>query len=66
LPSSLINDNNYVQNKTNAFLQNNPKANENYARDVVYYDIARIEKKRGICEKINNDYLKRSCYNSVF
>ena len=65
LPTSLINDNNYIQNKINSFLKNNPNADENYARDVVYRDIARIEKKPEICDQIKNEYLKKSCYNAV-
>jgi hypothetical protein len=64
-PSSLINDKNYIQNKINSFLKNNPNADENYARDVVYRDIARIEKKPAICDQIKNEYLKKSCYNAV-
>ena len=63
--SSLINDENYVRTQMNAFLKNNPNANENYARDVVYRNIASIEKNPEICLKINDEYLKKSCYNAV-
>ena len=65
VPTSLINDKNYLQNEINSFLKNNPTANENYARDVIYRNVARKEKKLSICEKINNEDIKKSCYNAV-
>ena len=63
--TSLIDNEEYVRNKINDFLKINPNANENYARDVVYRDIAREEKNSAICDKINDGYLKQSCYNAV-
>ena len=65
LPTGLINDENYVQNQINAFLKNNPNADESYARDVVYRDIARTEKNVKICYMIKDEYLKTSCHNAV-
>ncbi len=62
---SLIDDEAYVQNKMNSFWEKNPNADESYVRDVVYRDIARAEKNPEICELIQDDYLKRSCYNAV-
>lgn len=63
--SSLIYDENYIRDQINEYLKNNPTANESYARDVVYRDIARIEKNAEICEKIENEDIKFSCYNAV-
>ena len=63
LPASLINDEQHVQDKMNAFLKNNPNANENYARDVVYHDIAIEEKNQSICEQIKSESLKKDCNN---
>jgi hypothetical protein len=63
LPKSLASDNNYVQNKVNSFLKNNPNANESYATDVVYHDVAIKEKNSSICENIKTEWLKKDCYN---
>ncbi len=65
LSNSLINDENHVQNQINNFLKNNPNADETYARDVIYRDIARKEKNPAICAQIKDEYLKKSCQNAV-
>jgi len=65
LQNSLINDENYVQGKINAYLKDNPRATEDYARDVVYLDIARAEKNAAICDKIKDSEIKYFCSNAV-
>jgi hypothetical protein len=64
-PNSLIDDENYVQGKINDYLKDNPRATEDYARDVVYLDIARAEKNAAICDKIKDSELKYFCSNAV-
>jgi hypothetical protein len=60
---SLIYNKEYVKNKMEEFLKDNPKANESYAKDVVYHDIAIAEKNSAICEKIKTEWLREDCYN---
>ncbi len=57
-----INDEEYIQNQIKNFLQSNPTANETYARDVVYWDIAKKEKNSNICDMIKTESVKQSCY----
>jgi len=60
---SLITNKTYIRNRVNSFLNDNPKANESYAEDVVYHDIAISEKNSTICSLINTKWLKEDCYN---
>jgi predicted Holliday junction resolvase-like endonuclease len=52
-----------IQERTKNFLENNPNANESYARDVAYHDLAIDEKNSKLCEKINTEWLKEDCLN---
>jgi len=52
-----------IQERTKNFLENNPNANESYARDVAYHDLAIDEKNSNLCEKISNEQLKEDCLN---
>jgi hypothetical protein len=52
-----------IQERTKNFLENNPNANESYARDVAYHDLAIEKKDSNLCEKISNEQLKEDCLN---
>ena len=65
IPKSLVNDENYVQEKMNEYLENNPNADEDYARDAVYLNIAREQKNPEICDKIKDSELKYFCSNAA-
>jgi uncharacterized protein (UPF0333 family) len=60
---SLSYDEGYVKNKMYEFLKDNPKANESYAKEVVYHGIAIAEKNSAICDKIKTEWLREDCYN---
>jgi hypothetical protein len=60
---SLIYDETFIKSKIDKFLEDNPNANESYARDVVYHDIAIAEKNSSTCEEIKTEWLKQDCYN---
>jgi uncharacterized protein YneF (UPF0154 family) len=52
-----------IQEEIKKFLEDNPKANESYARDVAYHDLAIEKKDSSLCEKINIEWLKEDCLN---
>jgi sensor domain CHASE-containing protein len=62
---SLIENDTYVQEKVDTYLENNPSAEEEYARDVQYLNIAREEKNPAICDKINDSEIRYFCTNAA-
>ena len=62
---SLVNDENYVQEKMNEYLKDNPNAEEDYARDAVYLNIAREEKNPEVCDKIKDSEFKIICLDAA-
>lgn len=63
---SLADDENYVGKKAAEFLANDPPGTSiEYAKDVVYDEIAFQEQNKEICEKIKNKNIKEHCNLSV-
>lgn len=61
-PKSLAEDENYIKEKVEYFLANNPAGiTEEYARDVIYEEIAFNEQDVSICEKIKGEKRKNHC-----
>lgn len=59
----LADDEKYIKEKVDYFLANNPDGtSEEYARDIVFHDIAVEERDAKICDKIKDDYWKEHCY----
>jgi poly-D-alanine transfer protein DltD len=52
-----------IQEKVKKFLEDNPNANESYARDVAYHDLAIEKKDSSLCGKISTGLLKEDCLN---
>ncbi len=60
---SLADDKNYIKEKVDYFLANNPPGvSEEYARDVIYEEIAFNEQNVSICDRIKREERKSHCY----
>lgn len=60
---SLADDKDYIKEKVEYFLANNPAGtSEEYARDAIYEEIAFQEQKAWVCDKINDKKIKDHCY----
>lgn len=60
---SLADDENYIKEKIEYFLANNPPGvSEEYARDVIYEEIAFNEQDVSICGRIKGEKIKNHCY----
>ncbi len=60
---SLADDESYIKEKVEYFLANNPpEVSEEYARDVIYEEIAFQEQNAWVCNKINDEKIKSHCF----
>lgn len=59
---NLADDEDYIKEKVDYFLANNPPGvSEEYARDVIYEEIAFQEQRASVCDRINDEKIKNHC-----